>query len=119
MQELHRLLAALDDDADVLALVGQAMDAARVARIDPAAEEIDGFGRAARAGQEAMDRHRFTDDGEPSFLLGLPARHLGGGFVLVDDAGDDLEVPGGKTGKMGREAELLDKDERVARWVDE
>src|SRR5713101_2100880 len=116
IEELHRLLAALDDDADVLALVGQAMDAACSARIDTAAEEIDGFGRAAWAGQEAMDRHRLAD-GEPGFLLGLPTRHRGRGLVLVDDAGDDLELPGGKTRKMRREAELLDEDESVARRV--
>ena len=90
------------------------MDAAGIAGIDAAAEEIDGLDRAARAGQEAMNRHDLADDGESGFLLGFAPRDRGGRFVLIDDPGDDLKLPGGKAGKMRGEAKLLYEDEDVA-----
>src|SRR6185437_16411531 len=114
VQQPHRLGVALDHGADVLALVGEAVDAAGGARIDAAAEEIDGLGRAARAGHEAMDGHDLADDGEPGLLLGLAPRYGGGALVAVDDAGDDFELPGSKAGEMSGEAELLDEDDLVA-----
>src|SRR5260221_184263 len=63
------LVGALDDDLDVFAFIGKAVDAAGLAGIDAAAEEIDGFGRAARAGQEAVDRQNLADDGKPVLIL--------------------------------------------------
>src|SRR6185312_11848895 len=49
------------------------------------------------------------------FLLGLAARDIDGALARpVDDAGDDLELPGAESGEMRREAELLDEHQRVA-----
>src|SRR5260221_8802496 len=109
LEQGEGLIAALDDDLDVFAFIGKAVDAAGIAGIDAAAEEIDGFGRAARAGQEAVDRQDLADEGEPGLLLDFAPRDRAGGVVLVDDSGDDFELPGGETRGERNEAKLLDK----------
>src|SRR5260221_7875865 len=112
LEQGEGLIAALDDDLDVFAFIGKAVDAASLAGIDAAAEEIDGFGRAARAGQEAVDRQDLADDGKPGLLLGFAPRDRAGGVVLLYDSGDDFQLPGGKTGEGRNQAEMHDKKKR-------
>src|SRR5260221_9948018 len=114
LEQGEGLIAALDDDLDVFAFIGKAVDAAGLAGIDAAAEEIDGFGRAARAGQEAVDRQDLADDGKPGLLLGFAPRDRAGGVLRVEDSRGGFRPAGGKAGEMRGEAKLLDKYKRVA-----
>ena len=51
LEQLQRLVGWQHQDPDVLALVVEAMDAARGAAVDPPTEQRQGFGAAARRGR--------------------------------------------------------------------
>jgi len=114
-QEGERPTAGLHHDADILMLVGKSVDPGCLARIDAAAKEIDDLGAAAGAQEIAVKKHRLIQELETGFLARLAPRHRERGLTrVIDDPGDDLDLPGRKTGEVCGQAELLDEHHLVA-----
>src|SRR5689334_16082218 len=74
---------------------------------------------AAGARQDAVDRDERADRLEAGLLGDLAARNRLRRLALVDDPGDDLELPGRPAGEIGRQTKLLDQDDLVFRLVPE
>src|SRR5665213_2709217 len=107
-----------DDDTNILAFLGHPVDAGGLRRIDAAAKQHDGFVRIAGRGQVKLDRHKLADHLDPGLLERFaPGDLLLALAFLVDEAGDNLDDPGGKPGDQRRQAELLDEDDFVAARV--
>ena len=73
----------LDDDADVLVLVGEAVEPGGVGRIDAGAIEPDDLVEGAAGRHHALDRHQRPERFEVALLAGLAPGDLLGGFVPV------------------------------------
>jgi hypothetical protein len=96
--------SGLEDDPDLLMLLGDAVKTAGAAGVDPAAEQLDGLRRAARARQESANRDEIADQDETGLLIDLASRNRNRILLAVDQPGDDLDLPGGKACEMGGEA---------------
>src|SRR5262249_35113859 len=66
-------------------------------------------------GEEAMHRLDLASENKVRLFPGLAVRYLEFAFaVVINEAGDDLELPGGKAGEMGGQPKLLDEHHRIA-----
>jgi len=113
-QQLHRFAKGFDHHLDVLVLVGKPVNAARLGRVHPRAKEGHRLGGAAGAGETAMHGNDLAVEREIGFFLGFTAGDLELALaIVIDEAGDDLELPGGESREMSGKAELFDKHDLI------
>ena len=107
----------LDDDADVLVLLGEAVHAPAAARIDAAAEQPDASSELPRRRQMRWIGNSAPIGLEPGFLARLARGDLLRRLVGIDQPGDRLDLPRRAPGVERRQAELLDQHDAVALGV--
>ncbi len=107
----------LDDDADILVFLGEAMDASGRGRVDPRAEKMDVLIGGAGGSEIAPDRDGFALNLEPRLLAGLPNGDRERALVGVDKPRHRFDLPRRGSGEESRQAELLDENDAVQRGV--